>query len=62
MKGCRLVLAVPRKALGADTKKFKLYFKWCDNNLAEGDILSLYTDGDASPGGRFTFCYKGEDA
>ncbi len=62
MEGCRLVLAVPRKALGTDTKKFKLYFKWCDNNLAEGDILSLYTDGDASPGGRFTFCYKGGDA
>ncbi len=33
-------------------------FKWCDNNLLgdnEGNIMNLYTDGEAAPGGRFTF-------
>ena len=36
-------------------------FKWCDNNLIgenEGNIMNLYTDGEAAPGGRFTFVVK----
>jgi len=36
-------------------------FKWCDNNLLgenEGNIMNLYTDGEAAPGGRFTFVVK----
>jgi len=37
-------------------------YKWTDNNLfgdTEGDILSLYRDGEAAPGGRFCFVFKG---
>jgi len=56
-----LRVKVPRKALKVETPKFELRFKWCDNNLADGDILSLYTDGDAMPGGRFTFLYRADD-
>ena len=31
------------------------------NNIGDGDILSVYTDGDAMPGGRFTFRYVADD-
>ncbi len=59
--GNRFLVKIPRKVLGVDIPKFDLRFKWCDNNLANGDILSLYTDGDAMPCGRFTFVYKVDD-
>ena len=50
-----LQLSVPRKILGLSGSKLTFNFKWCDNNLEDGDILTLYTDGDAAPGGRFCF-------
>ncbi len=37
-------------------------YKWTDNNLFgenEGNIMNLYTDGEAAPGGRFCFVFKG---
>ncbi len=37
-------------------------YKWTDNNLIgdnEGNIMNLYTDGEAAPGGRFCFVFKG---
>jgi hypothetical protein len=55
VSGNVLQLSVPRKLLGLDSKSIEFNFKWCDNNLADGDILTLYTDGDAAPGGRFCF-------
>lgn len=57
----RIVIAIPRKLLGAEYPNFKVWFKWCDNNLNDGDIMTVYTDGDASPCGRFTFSYIGSD-
>lgn len=57
----RLVVKIPRRVLGVATPKFELRFKWCDNNIGDGDILSVYTDGDAMPGGRFTFRYVADD-
>ena len=55
VKGNVLQLSVPRKVLGLSGSTLKFNFKWCDNNLEDGDILTLYTDGDAAPGGRFCF-------
>lgn len=57
----RILIRVSRRVLGADTPSFRIWFKWCDNNLQDGDIMTLYTDGDASPGGRFMFSYSGQD-
>lgn len=57
----RILISVSRRVLGADTPSFRIWFKWCDNNLQDGDIMTLYTDGDASPGGRFMFSYSGQD-
>ncbi|MBP5311230.1 MAG: hypothetical protein J6112_00125 [Clostridia bacterium] len=48
-------IAVPRSAVGVPEKDFSVGFKWTDNNLSDGDIMTLYTDGDSAPGGRFTF-------
>ena len=59
--GNRFVVRVPRTVLNVGTARFELRFKWCDNNLGDGDILSLYTDGDAMPGGRFAFRYVADD-
>ena len=57
VSGNVLVLEIPRSLLGDAGKKLKFGFKWCDNNLQDGDVLTLYTDGDAAPGGRFTFLF-----
>ncbi len=47
-------IAVPRSMIGMqDGVAFN--YKWCDNNLNDGDIMELYTDGSCVPGGRFTF-------
>ncbi|MBO4326280.1 MAG: hypothetical protein J5950_03305 [Clostridia bacterium] len=55
VSGNVLQVAVPRKLLGFGSGRLDFNFKWCDANLADGDILTLYTDGDAAPGGRFCF-------
>lgn len=55
IQGNQMVLKVPRKLLGNAGKTLDFGFKWCDDNLGDGDILTLYTDGDAAPGGRFVF-------
>ena len=61
LDGTRLIIRVPRKALGLDTKEFRLWFKWVDNAAKDGDIMDIYNDGDAAPGGRFMYCYSGKD-
>ena len=48
--------------LGLGGKPAEFGYKWTDNNLTgnnEGEILNLYTDGEAAPGGRFEFVFKG---
>lgn len=51
-------LSVPREMLGLKDKEVKFSFKWCDDNLQDGDIFSLYTLGDAAPGERFAFMFS----
>ena len=55
VSGNVIQIEVPRSSLGLTGEDFSIGFKWADNNLQDGDIMTLYTDGDAAPGGRFTF-------
>jgi hypothetical protein len=55
VSGNVLQVAIPRNLPGFGSGRLDFNFKWCDANLADGDILTLYTDGDAAPGGRFCF-------
>ncbi len=55
VEGNVLQVSIPRKLLGFKSGRLDFNFKWCDANLADGDIMTLYTDGDAAPGGRFCF-------
>ena len=51
-----LEISVSRKALGLEgSGKPSFGFKWCDANLQDGDILDVYTKGNAVPAGRFFF-------
>lgn len=55
VNGKVMQIAVPRSMLGIGEGDFTISFKWADANLDDGDILTLYTDGDSAPGGRFAF-------
>ena len=45
--------------LGLENTDATICFKWADNaDLSDGDILNLYTQGDAAPTGRFTYVYR----
>ncbi len=55
-------LAIPRVYLGLTSNNINFRFKWADNNLDNGDIMTLYTDGDVAPGGRFTYSFTGAAA
>ena len=56
-----LQIAIPRKYLGMISDNISFNFKWCDNNLDNGDIMSIYTNGDAAPSGRFAFQFNGTE-
>ena len=57
--GCRMEIAIPRKALQLDGKKpFEIEFKWVDNSQVDGDIYDFYLSGDAAPLGRFNYLYR----
>ena len=58
VKGRVLQLEIPRSVLGIAEGSFSFNFKWADANLADGDVLTLYTDGDSAPGGRFAFVFN----
>ena len=58
VSGNLLQIAIPRTSLGVDGHDFVINFKWADHNLADGDLMSVYTDGDAAPCGRFRFTYN----
>lgn len=56
VRGNVLQIAVPRSALGLTGDTVKFNFKWSDNMQAD-DIMDFYSNGDAAPGGRFTFVF-----
>ncbi|MBQ6065631.1 MAG: hypothetical protein IJK89_02310 [Clostridia bacterium] len=56
-EGNRLMLRVPKAALGlAGNKKAAFTFKWADN-YEEGNLMSFYTRGDSAPYGRLNWVY-----
>lgn len=56
VSGNVLTVKIPRSMLGIGEGGFTLDFKWADNSF-DGDIMDVYTLGDAAPGGRFKFRY-----
>lgn len=58
VRGNQMELAIPRAALKLSAgKPLRFNFQWMDNVGAERDLLNLYTNGDAAPGGRFRYRY-----
>ncbi len=57
VEGRRMHIAVPKADLGISGNGFALEFKWVDNTQNPDDIMDLYVNGDAAPGGRFRFRY-----
>ncbi|UJR11213.1 hypothetical protein I4U23_015394 [Adineta vaga] len=58
--GNELQFAVPRTLLGFNsTTPVKFNFKWIDNMIRDGDILSLIQNGDTAPDGRFSYVFDG---
>jgi hypothetical protein len=58
--GNELQFAVPRSSLGLNsTDPVKINFKWVDNMIKDGDILSLIQNGDTAPNGRFSYVFDG---
>lgn len=55
-----LQVKIPRQMIGLTGESIDFNFKWCDNNLKDGDIMTLYTDGDSAPGARFAFHFTTE--
>lgn len=58
----RLVITVPRAALGLESDTFTLAFKWSDNAQADGDVMDFYSSGDTAPGGRFKYVFTAAPA
>ncbi len=58
LDGNKLMIIIPRKLLGFATKAVDLQFKWADNCLKGGDIISAWTQGDTAPSGRARYIYK----
>lgn len=57
IEGNKMMIAVPRSAIGASGNLFHLEFKWADN-YKDNDIFSFYTDGDAAPYGRLNYVFS----
>lgn len=64
IEGKKLMVAIPRTAIGMTESLFDIEFKWADN-YTKGDIWSFYEHGDAAPYGRlnylFSNCVKSTD-
>jgi hypothetical protein len=53
-------LGLPRSLLGLNsTDPVRINFKWVDNMIRNGDILSLIQNGDTAPNGRFSYVFNG---
>jgi hypothetical protein len=56
--GAGMELSIPRTSLNLPPgQPLELEFKWLDSPTSSGDIMSVYTDGEAAPSGRFNFHY-----
>lgn len=50
-----LMIIVPKGSMDFVSGTEELDFKWIDNALSSGDIMDVYTKGEAAPGGRFAY-------
>ena len=58
--GNELHFAIPRSSLNlTSTAPVNINFKWVDNMILDGDILSLLQNGDTAPNGRFSYVFNG---
>lgn len=58
LKGCELMIRIPRKALGIESDSdVKLEFKWSDN-MQKKDVMDFYVNGDAAPRGRLNYYFE----
>jgi hypothetical protein len=56
--GAEMEIAIPRVLLDPPVgQPLDLEFKWLDTPNPTGDIMEVYTDGEAAPSGRFNFHY-----
>jgi hypothetical protein len=60
IEGNRMMLAVPREAvgLGGPTRPLRFHFKWADNLQRDDDPDEFLLNGDAAPNGRFCYTYS----
>ncbi len=56
VNGSVLQIKIPRASLGLTQEDVKFNFKWADN-MGGTDVMNFYLNGDAAPGGRFTFVF-----
>ena len=61
VSGDVLQISIPRAALGLVGETVKFNFKWADN-IGGTDVMNFYLNGDAAPGGRFTFVFDSSEA
>jgi hypothetical protein len=54
----KIMLSVPRSALGLSANPASLSFKWADNWSQDGNVTDLYTNGTSAPYGRLSFLYS----
>jgi hypothetical protein len=58
VNGNQLMIVIPKKDIGLASSSFRLEFKWSDNMQNDEDPLDWYVNGDAAPGGRFSYIYS----
>ena len=56
-EGARLMLAVPRSALGLEQGQPAFDFHWADNIQRPGEIEQFFISGDSAPARRFNYRY-----
>lgn len=55
--GNRLMIQVPRAAIGQAGREVALDFHWADNAGSDGDVSRFFTAGDSAPNRRFNYRY-----
>ena len=56
----KIMIALPKKAVGQTADKTELLFKWADNITCSDTVEDFYLNGDVAPYGRFGVRYKAE--
>ena len=60
LAGNRIMVALPKKAVGQTAGKTELLFKWADNITCNDTVEDFYQNGDTAPYGRFGVRYQSE--